>query len=87
MIRLFELTDNPQYANTLGYIYYYGRCNNGVPEYDQAFYYFSYAAANGLYEGMYKLADLFWHGYGCKKAPKLPAESMSWFIPTATKSF
>ena len=68
MIRLFEREDDPQYANTLGYIYYYGRCNGGVPEYDKAFYYFGIAAANGLYEGMYKLADMFCHGYGCKQS-------------------
>lgn len=68
MIRLFEKTDAPMYANTLGYIYYYGRCNGGVPEYDKAFYYFGIAAANGLYEGMYKLADMFRHGYGCRES-------------------
>jgi hypothetical protein len=70
MIRLFDLTDDSQYANTLGYIYYYGRCNGGVPEYDKAFYYFSIAAANGMYEGMYKLADMYMQGYGCKKSPR-----------------
>jgi hypothetical protein len=68
--RLFDRKDDPQYANTLGYIYYYGRCNGGVPEYDKAFYYFGIAAANGLYEGMYKLADMFWHGYGCKESAR-----------------
>ena len=68
MIRLFEKKDDPQYANTLGYIYYYGRCNGGVPEYDKAFHYFGIAAANGLYEGMYKLADMYRHGYGCSKS-------------------
>ena len=68
MLRLYEKKDDPQYANTLGYIYYYGRCNDGVPEYDKAFNYFGIAAANGLYEGMYKLADMFRHGYGCKQS-------------------
>lgn len=68
MIRLFEKKGDPQYANTLGYIYYYGRCNGGVPEYDKAFHYFGIAAANGLYEGMYKLADMYRHGYGCSKS-------------------
>ncbi len=69
-IALSEKTDNPQYANTLGYIYYYGRCNGGVPEYDKAFHYFGIAAANGLYEGMYKLADMFAHGYSCKESKR-----------------
>ena len=75
--RLFEMKDDPQYANTLGYIYYYGRCNGGVPEYDKAFYYFGIAAANGLYEGMYKLADMLWHGYGCRKSQKTSSENSS----------
>lgn len=70
MLTLFEKTDKPQYANTLGYIFYYGRCTGGVPEYDKAFYYFGISAANGLYEGMYKLADMYVHGYGCKKSAK-----------------
>lgn len=68
--RLYEKTDDPNYANTLGYIYYYGRCNGGVPEYDKAFHYFGIAAANGLYEGMYKLADMYRHGYACRKSSR-----------------
>lgn len=32
MLRLRELADDAEYANTLGYIYYYGRCNGGEPE-------------------------------------------------------
>jgi len=52
------------YANTLGYIYYYGRCNDGSPEYDKAFKYFSLGAAGGVYESMYKLADMYLYGYG-----------------------
>ena len=70
ILRLFEMTDDPQYANTLGYIFYYGRCTGGLPEYEKALHYFSIAAANGLYEGAYKLADLYAHGYGCKKSEK-----------------
>lgn len=70
MLRLYEMTDNAQYANTLGYIYYYGRCTEGKPEYEKAFAMYSVAAANGLYEGLYKLADMYLHGYGCKKSPK-----------------
>ncbi|MDD5921753.1 MAG: hypothetical protein PUC44_01040 [Eubacteriales bacterium] len=68
--RLFEKKDDPQYANTLGYIYYYGRCNGGVPEYEKAFPYFVFAAANGLYEGKYKLADMYCHGFACRKSER-----------------
>ncbi len=70
MIRLYDLTDDPTYANTLGYIYYYGRCTGGEPEYEKALRCFSVAAANGFYEGAYKLADMFLHGYACKKSPR-----------------
>lgn len=70
IIRLYEKTDDPQYANTLGYIYYYGRCTSGDPEYAKALEMFSVAAANGLHEGIYKLADMFLHGYACRKSPR-----------------
>lgn len=70
MKRLYKLTEDPHYLNTLGYIYYYGRCNNGKPEYEKAFKCFSMGAANGYYESMYKLADMFRNGYGCKKSDR-----------------
>lgn len=69
--RLFELTGNPMYANTLGYIYYYGRCWNGEPKYEEAFKCFSVGAAGLYYESKYKLADMFLHGYGVPKNPNL----------------
>ena len=87
MIRLFEKKDDPQYANTLGYIYYYGRCNEGVPEYDKAFHYFGIAAANGLYEGMYKLADMFRHGYGCKKSKRTARNLYGMVYEDSLKNF
>ncbi len=64
-----KITDKEKciYANTLGYIYYYGRCNNGVPQYEQAFKYFSLGAAGGVYESVYKLSDMYAHGYYVKK--------------------
>ena len=77
LLRLMEIDPNPQTANTLGYMYYYGRCTDGVPEYDKAFYYFSIGAAGWYYESRYKLADMFWHGYGVAKNPKAAA-SLIW---------
>lgn len=65
--KLYKLTGDPWTANTLGYIYYYGRANNGKPEYNKAFKYFSIGAAGRLYESTYKLADCFKNGYGVKK--------------------
>ena len=72
--RLFEIEeempDKAFLANTLGYIYYYGRCNGGVPEYESAYKYFSFAAFNEVYEAQYKIADMFKNGYGVAKSPE-----------------
>lgn len=65
LIKLAQLTDDPFAYNTLGYIYYYGRCNGKVPEYEKAFQCFSIGAASGVYESRYKLADMFLAGKGC----------------------
>ncbi len=62
--KLFELTGDGIYANTLGFIHYYGRCNNGKPNYDKAFQYFSVGAFQGNSESLYKLADMFLEGKG-----------------------
>ncbi|MCQ2534863.1 MAG: sel1 repeat family protein [Clostridia bacterium] len=56
-----------QSANTLGYIYYYGRCNNGIPQYEEAYKYFSLAAFYGFYEARYKVADMIRDGKGIFK--------------------
>lgn len=51
-------------ANSLGYIYYYGRLStDGTPDFKKAFHYFTRAAAAGYYEAMYKLADMYKNGY------------------------
>ncbi len=62
-----EDKDKCRYANTLGYIYYYGRCTDGVPDYANAFKYFSLGAAAGVFESMYKLSDMYKHGYYVEK--------------------
>ncbi|MBO4846663.1 MAG: sel1 repeat family protein [Lachnospiraceae bacterium] len=66
-IEYYQLTGDASAANTLGYIYYYGRCNGGVPEYEEAFKYFSIGHAYTYFESTYKLADMFAHGYGVVK--------------------
>lgn len=71
--RAFELTGDPVYANTLGYIYYYGRCNNGEPEYEKAFKYYTYGYANNWYESSYKLADMYKGGKGTFKSEETAA--------------
>lgn len=62
--KCFEMQCRVETANSLGYIYYYGRCNNGVGEYDKAFRYFSIAAMGGNHEAIYKIGDMFLKGKG-----------------------
>ncbi len=66
----YQMTGDASAANTLGYIYYYGRCSGGVPEYEEAFKYFSIGHAYSYYESTYKLADMLAHGYGVVKDGK-----------------
>ena len=66
-LEYYQLTGDASAANTLGYIYYYGRCNKGIPEYEEAFKYFSIGHAYTYFESTYKLADMFAHGYGVVK--------------------
>ncbi len=79
ILALFDLEEDAEdkatYADTLGYIYYYGRCNGGVPEYELAYKYFSFAAFYGVYEARYKVADMLRSGYGIPKCPEI-AERM-----------
>lgn len=89
MLKLFEtvreVPDRAFYANTLGYIYYYGRCNDGVPEYEKAYKYFSFAAFNQVFEAEYKIADMFQKGRGVAKSPET-AEYMIRFLYNDTLS-
>ncbi len=52
------------YANTLGHIFYYGRCSGGDPEYEKALKYFKIGASWYVYESIYKLSDMYAYGYG-----------------------
>ncbi len=72
MLKLMEIVDKmPEkgfYANTLGYIYYYGRVGD-APNYEKAHLYFSFGAACGVYESICKLSDIYLNGYyGIKSA-------------------
>ncbi len=78
-IEYYELTGDGFAANTLGYIFYYGRCNDGVPEYDKAFYYFSIGHAHTIYESTYKLGDMFANGYGVRKDEET-ANQLYWSV-------
>lgn len=69
--KLYEITGDGQYANTLGYIYFYGRCNGGMPEYDQAFKYFTCGHLAGYFESTYKLSDMYLNGKGIPQNKKV----------------
>lgn len=65
MLKLLEVCpENAYSANTLGYIYYYGRVNHGKPQYEEAFRYFSIGAFAGIHESRYKAADMLLGGLG-----------------------
>lgn len=76
MEELLALTDDASYANTLGYIYYYGRLD-GKPDYEKAVRYFSLGAAQGIFESTYKLADMFERGQGLIQSPAACANLIS----------
>lgn len=73
-LEIYELTGDAYPANVLGYIYYYGRCTVGMPEYEKALHWFSIGHAGGNNESSYKLGDLFFHGYAVKQNPKIALE-------------
>ena len=81
MLKLFDIVDIiPEkgfYANTLGYIYYYGRTNNGIADYEKAFKYFSFGASCGIYESIYKLSDMYKLGLGGIKSFALSKKLVS----------
>ncbi len=64
LLELMKDGFDDDYADTLGYIYYYGRVNNGVPQYDKAFEYFMMSSIAGNVEATYKLGDMYKNGYG-----------------------
>ena len=69
--KLLKHPGEEQAANSLGYIYFYGRLSDGKPDYEKAFRYFARAAAAGFYEARYKLADMYKNGYYVAKDPFL----------------
>ena len=64
---LLKQTGDPFAANSLGYIYYYGRTNFGVPDYVRAFSNFMFGAISGIDESIYKCADMLIAGKGTTK--------------------
>lgn len=81
LLRWLEAEPSGQCANTLGYMYYYGRVSDGIPDYEKAFKYFSIGAATGYYESVYKISDMFLRGYGVPKSEKLAESTLYQIYP------
>ncbi len=84
---LYSKYADPAYANTLGYIYYYGRCNNGVGEFDKAFKYYTIGYIAGNEESSYKLADMFTYGQYVSKNLEMASEIVSKLFGDCLKEF
>ena len=57
--------DGVKFAFEIGKIYYYGYCNNGVPEYEKALYYFSHdVLSDSITESKLYIAEMYYNGYG-----------------------
>ncbi|MCF0141987.1 MAG: sel1 repeat family protein, partial [Parasporobacterium sp.] len=67
LLKLFKQTGDPNAANGLGYIYFYGWTNHNEPLCDKAFKYFSYGSLAGVPESDYKTSDLMIYGMGTPK--------------------
>ena len=72
LLKILGICEDPYVANSLGYIYYYGRTNKGKPDYDKALKYFIIAEMHGITEARYKLCDMLMYGKGFPvKMPKM----------------
>lgn len=87
LLRLYENTQDPQYANKLGFLYYYGRVNDRIPQYDKAFQFFTIGAINRVYESCYMIADMFWDGNGTVRSPKSADCVIEWSYPASLYQF
>ena len=67
LTELYNKTGDPFAANSLGYIYFYGRTSEGEPDYEKAFKFFSYGALAGIDESTYKTGDMLISGQGTVK--------------------
>ena len=64
LLEFYNLTGDPSAANSLGKICFYGKDNDGIPKFDQAFRYFSIGHAGGINESSILMGDMFATGDG-----------------------
>ena len=77
LLKILGICEDPYVANSLGYIYYYGRTNKGKPDYDKALKYFIIAEMHGITEARYKLCDMMMYGKGFPaKMPKMAFKNL-----------
>lgn len=69
--KLYEMTGEASYAIGLADIYYHGRSNRGIPQYEKAFSYLSIGVAAGSDEAKLQLAEMFFQGYYVVKNQKV----------------
>ena len=68
LLKLVEMKPKEgSYPNTLGFLCYYGRHTDGVPQYEEARKWYEYGAKLNMIESMYKLADMMLDGLGGDK--------------------
>ena len=84
---LYEITQGRGFGNELGKIYYYGYCNDSVPEYDKAFPYFVSGYVNGVNEAALYLADMYRNGLGVEKSRGTFINMIEKLYPKAQKEF
>ncbi len=87
LLELMKDGFDDNYADTLGYIYYYGRVNNGVPQYDKAFEYFMMSSIAGNVEATYKLGDMYKNGYGVVKNEEAARQCYENLYPKVLREF
>lgn len=75
------------FANTLGYLFYYGRCNDGVPEYDLAFRYYCIGFFGMVRESAYKLADMYMNGKGVPENHLAAYNLLTWAFSRNLEDF
>ncbi len=86
-LALYEITQGRGFGNELGKIYYYGYCNDSVPEYDKAFPYFVSGYVNGINEAALYLADMYRYGQGVEKSWGTFINMIEKLYPKAQKEF
>ena len=87
LLKLIDIEYDDNYPDTLGYIYYYGRVNNGIPEYEKAYKYYSLAALSGNIEARYKIGDMYKNGYYLKKNERIAKSIYDSLYYDALKEF